>query len=222
MKKLLLFDVDGTLMEESPTHTESFNYACRKVYGVETDIYSFPRHGMTDTGILYGLLKRAGLDDAKISVHINDALKIMLEYVKNNIKPEDYKLLNGVNTALKEFYDLGYTLGLLTGNIQGVAELRAEKAGISKYFSTGGYGSDSMIRSELVLYALKRLGIKIDLMNVYLIGDTPLDIKAARDAGARAIAVATGIYKIDELKNADLSLNSLEEKNKIIEFLKNQ
>ena len=93
MEKLLLFDIDGTLMEESPTHTYSFNYVCERIYGVKTDIESFPRHGMTDTGILYGLLKKQNIPEIEIKRKINEAFRTMEEYVSSNIKPADYALL---------------------------------------------------------------------------------------------------------------------------------
>ena len=220
MVKLLLFDIDGTLMEESPTHTASFNYVCQSIYGVKTDIESFPRHGMTDTGILYGLLKKENVEDDQIRNGIKKAFSAMAEYVASNLKPDDYKLLENVNSVLEKLHKSTYSLGVLTGNLQTIASLRLEKAGISSYFVAGGYGDDSRIRSDLVNHAIERFGKSIERENIYLIGDTPLDIRAARDASVNAIAVATGVYKASDLTGADLVINSFMEEKKLMDFLK--
>ena len=220
MAKLLLFDIDGTLMEESPTHTASFNYVCQSIYGVQTDIDSFPRHGMTDTGILYGLLKKENVEDDQIRNSMKKAFSAMVEYVSANLKPDDYRLLDHVNIVLEKLHNSEYSLGILTGNLQAIASLRLEKSGISSYFSAGGYGDDSRVRSELVNHAIERFGKSIEREDIYLIGDTPLDIRAARDASVNAIAVATGVYKAPDLKDADLVLESFNEEKKLMEFLK--
>ena len=220
MAKLLLFDIDGTLMEESPTHTASFNYVCQSIYGVQTDIESFPRHGMTDTGILYGLLKKENMEDDQIRNSMKKAFSAMVEYVSANLKSDDYKLLDNVSAVLEKLQKSEYSLGILTGNLQAIASLRLEKSGISSYFVAGGYGDDSRVRSELVNHAIQRFGKSIERENIYLIGDTPLDIRAARDASVNAIGVATGVYKSSDLSGADLVLENFGEEKKLFEFLK--
>ena len=220
MAKLLLFDIDGTLMEESPTHTASFNYICQSIYGVQTDIESFPRHGMTDTGILYGLLKKENMEDDQIRNSMKKAFSAMVEYVSANLKSDDYKLLDNVSAVLEKLHKSEYNLGILTGNLQAIASLRLEKSGISSYFVAGGYGDDSRVRSELVNHAIQRFGKSIERENIYLIGDTPLDIRAARDASVNAIGVATGVYKSSDLSGADLVLENFREEKKLFEFLK--
>ena len=220
MAKLLLFDIDGTLMEESPTHTASFNYICQSIYGVQTDIESFPRHGMTDTGILYGLLKKENMEDDQIRNSMKKAFSAMVEYVSANLKSDDYKLLDNVSAVLEKLHKSEYSLGILTGNLQAIASLRLEKSGISSYFVAGGYGDDSRVRSELVNHAIQRFGKSIERENIYLIGYTPLDIRAARDASVNAIGVATGVYKAPDLSGADLVLENFGEEKKLFEFLK--
>ena len=220
MAKLLLFDIDGTLMEESPTHTASFNYVCQSIYGVQTDIDSFPRHGMTDTGILYGLLKKENVEDEQIRNSMKRAFSAMVEYVSANLKPDDYRLLDHVNIVLEKLHNSEYSLGILTGNLQAIASLRLEHSGISSYFIAGGYGDDSRVRSELVNHAIQRFGKSIEREDIYLIGDTPLDIRAARDASVNAIAVATGVYKAPDLSGADIVLENFNEEKKLMEFLK--
>jgi len=222
MVKLLLFDIDGTLMEESPTHTESFNYVCNEIYGVKTDIESFPRHGMTDIGIMYGLLKPAGLSEFEIKSKLDAAFQAMSDYVSKNIKPADYKLLKHVDSILEVLHLNGYRLGILTGNLQFIAELRLQHAGIEGYFKTGGYGSDNIVRSKLVDFAIERYGNEIQRPDIYIIGDTPLDIKAAREAYTRAIGVATGVYSTIDLSSADFVLKDFRGERNLLNFLKNE
>jgi len=221
MAKLVLFDIDGTLMEESPTHTASFDYVCKQIYGVDTDIKSFPRHGMTDIGIMYGLLKKHSIPEAEIKNKLDTAFQAMVNYVSTNIQPADYKLLDNVKNMLDALKVNGFISGILTGNIKPIAEIRLKHAGIENYFVTGGYGSDDIIRSKLVDYAIKRYGKDINRSEIYLIGDTPLDIKAAREASTKAIGVATGIYPITDLSSADLVLKNFKDINKLIDFLTN-
>ena len=221
MVKLILFDIDGTLMEESPTHTASFDYVCKEIYGVDTDITSFPRHGMTDTGIMYGLLKKQGIPEGEIKSKLDIAFQAMIGYVSSNLQPADYKLLNNVKNMLDAVKVNGHISGILTGNLQPIAEIRLQHAGIEDYFVTGGYGSDSIIRSKLVDYAIQRYGKSINRSEIYLIGDTPLDIKAAREASTGAVGIATGVYPITDLSAADLTLKNFKDINKLIDFLKN-
>ena len=175
---------------------------------------------MTDTGILYGLLKKENVEDEQIRNSMKRAFSAMVEYVSANLKPDDYRLLDHVNIVLEKLHNSEYSLGILTGNLQAIASLRLEHSGISSYFIAGGYGDDSRVRSELVNHAIQRFGKSIEREDIYLIGDTPLDIRAARDASVNAIAVATGVYKAPDLSGADLVLENFNEEKKLMEFLK--
>jgi phosphoglycolate phosphatase len=221
MEKLVLFDIDGTLMKESPTHTFSFEYACKKIFNVDVDIYSFPRHGMTDTGIIYGLLHKAGITDSEISSEIGNTIDLISDYVEENIKKEDYELLPGVIETLEELSNHGITIGTITGNAERVAKIRVEKAGIGKYLMFGGFGSDDLNRANLVKIAIERSAVDVCKPQcVFVVGDTPLDIIAAHQANTMAVAVATGSFGIESLNEADLVLNNLNETKKFMEYLK--
>lgn len=208
MARLALFDIDGTLMKESPLHTELFNYVCKAVYGVKVDAHSFPRHGMTDRGIIRGLLKGAGLPDDLIEQRMPEAVRLMEEKFSAAAKPEDYELFPGAREAVEALYNAGIVLGVVTGNVKGVATLRLERAGIAKYFSVGGYGDESYERHLLVKAAVARakdMGRLID--KAFVVGDTPLDIQAALRAGAVPIGVTNGVYRREDLKEAALVID---------------
>ncbi len=220
MKYVVLFDVDGTLMEESPTHTRAFDYVCDKFFHVKTNIESFPRHGMTDQGILYGILHNSGIDNDAIKSRINELLNELGDYTIQNMKKYDYELLPFVKETLEEMKNNNFILGLITGNFSKIALERVSRAGIGNYFSFGGYGEDSTERSDLVQRAIERSKMNSDPKNVFVIGDTPKDIMAGKDAGTKTVGIATGVYGIEQLLSADFSLKNLNEYKKLIEFIK--
>ena len=161
------------------------------------------------------------MPDKEIKAKLDIAFQTLVGYVSTNLQPADYKLLNNVKNVLDAVKVNGHISGILTGNLQPIAEIRLQHAGIEEYFITGGYGSDSIIRSKLVDYAIQRYGSNINRSEIYLIGDTPLDIKAAREASTRAVGIATGVYPITDLSAADLTLKNFKDINKLLDFLKN-
>ncbi len=94
-------------------------------------------------------------------------------------------------------------LGLATGNLESGARIKLQRAELDSYFSFGGYGSDAENRTELIQVAIQRaeqhVGGEVPLDIVYVIGDTPRDIKHAKEAGVKTVAVATGKSDLDEL-----------------------
>jgi phosphoglycolate phosphatase-like HAD superfamily hydrolase len=128
-----------------------------------------------------------------------------------------YRILPGLPAALDRLADSGLLLGLTTGNVEAAAHIKLERAGLNRYFSFGGYGSDSNDRGELTKKAIERagtlLGLPVAPSETVVVGDTPKDVTAALYAGAVAVAVATGHFTRDELAEAgaDHVLGSLEE-----------
>ena len=108
-------------------------------------------------------------------------------------------------------------LGLTTGNVEEAAHIKLARANLNRYFSFGGYGSDSSDRVELTKVALKRgelvSGDTLDLARCFSCGDTPRDVEAGHGAGIRVVGVATGEYTTEELveAGADAVIHSLVE-----------
>jgi phosphoglycolate phosphatase-like HAD superfamily hydrolase len=100
-------------------------------------------------------------------------------------------------------------LGLATGNIELGARIKLERGGLNPYFSFGGFGSDAEDRTELVRKASEKAadkyGASIATSNIFVIGDTPLDIEAGKRCGFKTVGVATGSYSVDELLAAGAS-----------------
>lgn len=225
MNKLVLFDIDKTLIDRSICHHVAFSYAFKKVYGVTVDISIINYAGMTDPQIIMEVLKCIGLDESSIKDKLDECMDAIVDYFKENAGREDIPALDGARELLAELENK-VILGLITGNLEPIALEKMIKAGLSPYFKVGGFGSDSINRTELVKTAVKRAKNRCNFngSEVFVIGDTPRDIKAGFEAGAKTIGVATGRYSKEELKDsgADFVFDNLKDKKGILRaILKN-
>lgn len=223
--KLVLFDIDGTIMEWTRTHKDSFSEAFRKVYGVETNIDIITSPGMTDQQIIIEVLRKNGLDDEMIKSKMKEAMGVMVDYFEKEIKNSKAELLPGVEEFLEELDKNAVLMGAVTGNLEKIAWGKLKKTGLNKYIKLGGFGSDHIIRTELVKLAIKRaeenFGFKLD-KNVFSIGDAPSDMKAGREGGAfKCIGITTGIYSSDQLKEAgaDYVFENLKNRDEILKII---
>jgi phosphoglycolate phosphatase len=117
-----------------------------------------------------------------------------------------YRVLPGVAELLPALCHRGYLLGLTTGGVEAAAHIKLARGDLDKYFQFGGYGSDSPDRTELTRRAIQRagavLGHPVEPERIWVVGDTPLDITAAHEAGAIAVGVATGHHTTAQLRDA--------------------
>jgi len=216
---LILFDVDHTILMGALKHLESMNLSVEKVFGVKTDIHKIDYHGHTDRYIIETLLKFEKLDTEKV----NDCLEAMREMYSGFIdKEKKMVLLPGVKELLAVLKEEKHMIGLTTGNLSKIAHMKMKKLGIDDYFICGGFGDNITNRADLVREANSQAELQgLEFDNVFVVGDTPLDIKSAKDAGVKSIGVATGSYSEKDLKKhkPDLVLKSLEDKEKFIKFV---
>src|SRR3954451_2762744 len=128
----------------------------------------------------------------------------------------EYRMLPGADRVLQRLVDAGVILGIVSGAMEGAARTKLMPANLNRFFLFGAYGSDSPDRPELTRMAIdKAAHLHVDLspQDVFVVGDTPLDIAAAHAAGAVSVGVATGKYDQGELEAAGAShvLSSLED-----------
>ncbi len=122
----------------------------------------------------------------------------------------------GIEPLLDRLIDAGLLLGLVTGNIEAAAHIKLSRAGLNRFFSFGGYGSDSADRTELTRAAMRRgelvSGGALADGSCIAVGDTPRDVKAGHGAGLKVVGVATGSYSVEELSasGADWALDNVE------------
>ncbi len=221
---LTLFDIDGTLVRGARCHYQAFVHAVNKYYGMKEDISGINYAGKTDPQILMEVLKMGQVPEETIQENFQDCLDYMTQYYIANVHRENVKALGGVNNLLKELKSENILMGLTTGNLELIAYAKLGKAGLDGFFSFGGFGSDSPRRPCLVEKALERArklhGYHGD--QVFIIGDTPRDVEAAKPFNLKTIAVATGRYSSQELgkTGADFVLENLQDMDGFFEIIK--
>jgi phosphoglycolate phosphatase-like HAD superfamily hydrolase len=225
MNKLVLFDIDRTLMIGSKLKDEvAFPEAFKKVYGIDTNVDIINRHGMTDQQIIIEILKKNGLDEKTIHSKLKECMNVMVEIFNKHINHDEFIVLDGVRELLEELDKHNILMGLVTGNLEPIARGSLKKVGLDHYFKVGGFGSDDINRTNLVKLALKRaeenFGFKIS-NNVFLFGDAPQDMKAGKEAGVKTIGVTTGIYSKEQLQSAgaDFVVDSLTRRDEILKII---
>ncbi len=224
MQKLVLFDIDGTLLKNvSGRGAFHFSAAIKKVCGLDAQIDGKTISGMTDQQILRLMLARAEIE----TNHANELLPKLIQEPEKvylaEFQPQYIEILPGVLPLLQNLKKRGARLGLLTGNLEPIARIKMRSLGIDDFFSVGGFGSDPHTdRSDLVKSALLKAGFQNDKGGVYLVGDTPIDIRAGLKAGLKhCIGVATLHYSEEELleAGAEFTIKNLAEKDKIMTAL---
>jgi len=223
MNKLVLFDIDKTLIKNSKGHSTAFSVAFKKIYCVDTTIDIINHNGMTDQQIIIEVLKKHKLNEQTIKSKIKDCMKVMIDSFKEIVKTDKIIVLNGVPELLEELYKRNILIGLVTGNLEPIARCKLEKVGLNHYFKIGGFGSDDINKTNLVKLAIKRakkFNFKFS-NNVFLVGEALQDMKAGKEAGVKTIGVTTGIYSKEQLKNAgaDFILESLKDKNRFLKII---
>jgi phosphoglycolate phosphatase len=208
--KVVLFDIDGTILRTDGAGRRAMERALDEVFG--TRGASDHRYdGKTDRQIVRELMRGAGFDDAEIDQRMPDVLAIYLTGLHEELQHGDTRVrtFEGVVElidALERRSDR--VVGLLTGNVEPGAFAKLTAAGLLRErFRVGAFGSDHEDRDELPAIALQRarslMAREVRGDSLVLIGDTPADVRCGLGIGARAIAVATGRYSVDDLRAHD-------------------
>jgi phosphoglycolate phosphatase len=205
--KLVLFDIDGTLVWTDGAGRRAIHHALTDVFG-STGPADYRFDGKTDPQIVRDLMRFAGHADGHIDDRMQEVFALYVERLRDELLAPGYhpRVMPGVFElldALESRPDV--VLGLLTGNLAAGARAKLESVGIDPdRFRVGAYGSDQEERPLLPDVARRRLrdelGIEILGSDCVIIGDTPADLACGRAVGARAIGVATGRYSAEELR----------------------
>lgn len=207
--RLLLFDIDGTLIRTSMVGRQVMKMALEEVIGSAGQIESYPFAGKTDRGIIFDLLTEIGLSEKQIYKFLPDVYSQMAKLGRTMFYQDGLLPCAGIMELISQISQRTDTmLGLQTGNIQPTAHIKLDAAGLdATSFLIGAYGSDSAKREELIPFALERAievsGKEPQLGDVIVIGDTPSDIECAKANGVKSIAVATGTYSSANLAQYD-------------------
>lgn len=214
--KAVLFDIDGTLLVTGGAGAAAWQRAFEELHGVEANIDEHTDAGMTDPEIAT-IVFREVLGSEGSPEERSRAIGCYLKHLPATVAESGgYRLMPGITGLLDRLIDEGCLLGLVTGNIEAAAHIKLARGGLNRYFSFGGYGSDSSDRTEVTEAALRRgelvAGGSLPKDECIAVGDTPRDVRAGHGAGVRVVGVATGRYAVAELEEAgaDWSLESVE------------
>jgi len=204
--KVVLFDIDGTLLRTDGAGRRAMEHALRTVFGVGGDP-SYRYDGKTDRQITREQMRAAGFEDAEIDRRLPDVLDTYVAHLTADLtaRPEQAQLCAGIPLLLARLRTMpGITLGLLTGNIEEGARQKLRAVDVAwEQFVVNAFGSDHELRPMLPAVAQRRaealLGRQIPGDRMVIIGDTPADIHCGRSLNVRAIGVATGRYTVPEL-----------------------
>ncbi len=198
--KVLLFDIDGTLVNTARVGTRALDRTFNSLFGWQDAGQQVEMAGRTDLAICRDILKKNGIVNSSEQTSLLSKIKATyLQCLDQEIsKSTTHCLMPGILELLKILHKQEHLLvGLLTGNIEEGAQRKLSMFGIENYFSFGAFGSDSEFRQDLVPLAKARAekicghALGMD-SNIWVIGDTPRDIQCARANGVFAVAVATG------------------------------
>lgn len=199
---LLLWDIDGTLIDSGGAGEHGLVEGFRKAFGVEDNFAWLSYFGRTDLWIFRTILEHHGL--GATPAHILRYREAYLAGLRDAVVNPRARVLPGVREILEAVHlRSDVAQGLLTGNMETGASIKLGVHNIDRYFPFGAFADDSENRNELGPFALRRaaqkLGQPVLPEHTWIIGDTPLDIACARALGAKVLAVATGKFTVEEL-----------------------
>jgi phosphoglycolate phosphatase-like HAD superfamily hydrolase len=212
---LVLYDIDGTLVDTGGAGMFAIMTAAERYFGAPSP--SLDLAGSTDLGIVKNLLDHYG--HAADLIDVEEFFGIYHPLLEQSLRSEQYtgKILPCVEQCLQFDQQRGSAIGLLTGNTAQGAAIKMRHFGLDHHFGFGAYGDDHADRNRLGPVAQSRAthhtGLEYSATRTLVIGDTPKDIACAHAMGARCLAVATGHFTADQLRDhgADFVVNDLSE-----------
>jgi phosphoglycolate phosphatase-like HAD superfamily hydrolase len=213
--RAVLFDIDGTILVTGGAGGVAWQRAFEELHGVEADVAEHTDAGMTDPEIA-AIIFREVIGREGTQEERSKAIGCYLKHLPDAVAESDgYRVMPGIEELLPRLIESGVLLGLVTGNIEAAAHIKLARARLNRFFSFGGYGSDSADRTEVTKAALARGGLvsggNLTDGACIAIGDTPRDVTAGHGAGITVVGVATGSYSVEQLgeAGADYALSSV-------------
>ena len=222
--RLLLFDIDGTLINSGGAGIYALKLALGERFGITDDLSDIEIAGMTDSGIVVSILNKHKLPATK--ENITAFLDSYVHFLSLELPRRQGKLLPGVLELLNKLKSRKHlVLALLTGNVSRGAELKLDHYGVWHFFEFGAFADDHQDRNQLGPFARARAkekhGLEFSASEIDVIGDTPRDIACGKAFGARTIAVATGTWTREQLAehHPDFLIDDLAEVDRVIDTL---
>jgi len=216
-----LFDIDGTLISSGGAGKAALEMAMAAEFGVAHSVEKLQFSGRSDRAIVLDLLQLHGIEDKP--EHWQRLTAAYLQNLPGCLASLQGRVLPGIAALLDELRRRAIPLGLLTGNIRAGAKVKLGHFGLYEHFPFGGFGDHHFDRDDIAREALAEVKARLNGRHsperIWVIGDTPLDIRCARAIGARAVAVATGWHSLEELAahQPDLLLTDLSDATALLE-----
>ena len=217
MKKIVLFDLDGTLVDAGGCGCRAFVRTMEELYGITPKFEHTFISGRTDLdnfSLVYGLIKKGKKPSAaELKKMRAKYLELLPQEVQKSVRLKKYKLVPGVKKFLEVLAkDKDVVLGLGTGNLEQGAKLKLTTCGLDKFFALGGYGDDGHTREEMLQAAVKRAEKKFKTKftpdQVFVIGDTHRDVIAAKNCGFHNAVLTTGFGEAQKIQRAAAELEA--------------
>lgn len=226
MKKLVLLDIDGTLLITRKSGRRSMAAVIERIVGSPANLDGISFSGKTDRRIIREILEESGVHGDHHSSLMERVVAAYREELPRHLTSDRITVLPGVRPLVQALHEhANVELALLTGNLEETAYLKLELVGLANFFPFGAFGSDHEDRNQLPPIALKRAheryGSAFDPAHVFVIGDTPQDIECGRAGACRTIAVCTGRVSCDELAAhaPDLLVRDFSDYERVVDFI---
>jgi phosphoglycolate phosphatase len=213
----VLFDIDGTLISTGGASDRAWKRAFNELQDVGVDVPAVTGKGVPDPEVGRVVFNQA-IGREPTEEEAEALMRRRLDHLYDEVEASPgYVVKDGVEDLLLSLIADGVLLGLTTGNVKEAAHIKLARANLNRFFSFGGFGSDSSDRTELTKIALERADLlaaeTIDVFDCFSCGDTPRDVEAGHGAGIRVVGVATGEFTAEELieAGADATIQSLVE-----------
>ncbi|MCI0685001.1 MAG: haloacid dehalogenase-like hydrolase [Gemmataceae bacterium] len=218
---ICLFDIDGTLLASGGAGKAALESALTEDFQVELRV-KVPYSGRTDRAIVRDLLHVHDIDETpEVRTRLFDGY---LRRLPGCLRRHRGRILPGIDNLLAHLTARNHcALGLLTGNVRAGAKAKLGHFGLAGHFRFGGFGDHHFDRDDVAREALasvrKEIDADVNPENIWVIGDTPLDVRCARAIGAKVAAVATGVHPFDELVEAkpDVAVRDLSDPSPLLE-----
>lgn len=202
--RLVLFDIDGTLISTNGVAKQTFIEAAGESFGLTSRNWDYDFAGKTDQQIYYEVTELAGIAPDQREQRKDQVFDTFFTLLERRLTTDNVAILPGVRTLLDALeQEEAATSALLTGNMLRGARIKLTPPDLLRYFAFGAFGSDAYHRHELPEIAKSRaydrLGVVFRAKEIVIIGDTPHDIDCGRHLNVRSIAVATGGYSHEQL-----------------------